>query len=106
MPRLEQIKRARYLIKVQWKYEIDNAVIQIHELLAQTIVFQGPLIPDKLCRVRNVAVPLQYKEREGGSLQYVDVMKLYTYIRNYFMFPVGHHIIQVSDPCKDKEDLV
>jgi len=44
---------------------------------------------------------LHYKARENETIQYFDVMSLYTYISKYLKFPVGHSIIHVGDACKD-----
>ena len=49
------------------------------------------------------AMRLQYKAREGETIQYVDVMSLYPYICKYFKLPLGHPVILVGDACKDKE---
>ena len=46
---------------------------------------------------------LHYKVRENETIQYVDVMSIYLYIRKYFKFPIGHPRIHVGDACKDVE---
>jgi len=46
---------------------------------------------------------LNYKAREGETIQYVDVMSLYLYIYKYLKFPVGQIVIHVGDAYKDKE---
>ena len=46
---------------------------------------------------------LHYKAREGETIQYVDVMRLYPYVCKYGKFPVGHPVVHVGDACKDKE---
>ena len=46
---------------------------------------------------------LNYKAREGETIQHVDLMNLYPYICKYFKFPVGHSVIHVGGACKDKE---
>ena len=46
---------------------------------------------------------LHYKVRENETIQYVDIMSLYSYICKYFKFPIGHPTIHVGDACKDTE---
>jgi hypothetical protein len=46
---------------------------------------------------------LHYKAREGETIQYVDVMSLYSYICKYGKLPVGHPVVHVGDTCKDRE---
>ena len=46
---------------------------------------------------------LHYKALVGETIQYVGVMSLYRYIFKYFKFLVGHPVVHVGDPCKDKE---
>ena len=96
MSRLEQITRAGYLVKVQWECEFQDA--------GRPIVQQSPLrTRDAAYRGRTEAMRLHYKARENETIQYVDGMSLYPYIRKYFMFPVGHPNIHVGDACKDIE---
>jgi len=64
------------------------------------------LTDDTLYGGRKEAMRLQNKERENEVIKYVDVMSLYTYIYNYFKFPVGHAIIHVGDACKDIESCL
>jgi len=85
---------------VQWECEFDEKT----ELLAHPIVRQSPLYTrDAQYGSRTEDMRLHYKVRENETLQYVDVMSLYTYICKYFKFPVGHPIIHVGDVCKDME---
>ena len=92
MLRLEQKTRAGYLVKVQWECEFDDA-----RMLA---VQQSPLRNrDALYGGRNEDMRLHDKARENETIQYADVMSLYTYIRKYFRFPVIHPIIHVGDAC-------
>jgi len=58
---------------------------------------------DALYGGRTVAMRLQYKAREGETIQYVDFMILYPYICKYFKFPVGHPVIHVGHACKGRE---
>jgi len=46
---------------------------------------------------------LHYKAGEGETINYVDVMSLYPYTRNYFKFTLDHPVIHVGAACKDKE---
>ena len=104
MTRLEQITRAEYQVKVQWECDVDDAGIATPELLAHPPVCQSPLFTrDALYGGRTEAMRLNYKAREGETIQYVDVMSLYSYICKYFKFPVRHPVIHVGDACKDKE---
>ena len=104
MARLEQIKRAKYQVKVQWECEVDHAGIATPELLAHPPVCHSPLCTrDALYGGRTQAMRLHYKAREGETIQYVDVISLYPYICKYFKFPVRHPVIHVGDACKDKE---
>jgi len=68
MARLEQIKRAGYQVKVQWKCEFDDAVLVElkSELLAHPIVRQcTQYIRDALYGCRTEAMRLHYKVREN-----------------------------------------
>jgi len=49
------------------------------------------------------AMGLHYKARENETIQYVDVMCLYSCISKYHNYPIWHPIIHVGDACKDKE---
>jgi hypothetical protein len=94
---IEQIKRAGYYVKIQWKYKFDQAKIveQKPELLVHPIALYGG---------RTEAMRLHYKICEGKeSVQYCDVISLYPYISMYFIFPIGHATIHVGDACADKE---
>ena len=46
---------------------------------------------------------LYNKVRQIETIQYVDVVNLYTYICKYYKFPIGHPVIHVGNACKDKE---
>ena len=46
---------------------------------------------------------LHYRGREKETIQYVDVMTLYSYVFNYFNFAVAHTVIHVVDACKNRE---
>ena len=74
------------------------------ELLAHPIVQQSPLCTrDALYGGRTESMRLCYKAQVNETIQHVDVMSLYPYIRKYFKFLVGHPVIHVGDVCKDKE---
>ena len=50
---------------------------------------------------------LHYKIREGEeTVQYVNVMSLYSYVCKYFKFPLGHPAIHVGDACQDTEAML
>jgi len=105
MHRLEQMTWAGYLVKLQLECEFDGEVRS--EVLANPLVQESPLLTDDtLYGGRKEAMRLQNKERENEVIKYVDVMSLYTYIYNYFKFPVGHAIIHVGDACKDIESCL
>jgi len=107
LSRIEQIKRAGYLVKIQWKCKFDEAGIveQKPELLLHPNVEHAPLITrDALYGGRTEAMRLHYKIRDGEkSVQYCDVMSLYPCICKHFKFPISHPIIHVGDACADKE---
>jgi len=85
MSRLEQITRAGYQVKVQWKCEFEEKLV----LLTHPVVRQTPLrTRDALYEGRTDAMRLHYKVHENETFQYVDVMSLYLYICKYFKFPV------------------
>ena len=45
---------------------------------------------------------LHYKIAENEeTIEYCDVLSLYTYICKYFKFPIGHPVVHVCDTCKD-----
>ena len=74
MSRLEQIARAAYQIKFQWECEFDEADIETLQLHA---LCQSPLCKrDALYVGRTEATRINYKAREGVTIQYVDVMSL------------------------------
>jgi len=80
MSRLEQIKRAKYLVMVQWECEFDGA--------GRPAVHHSPLrTRDALYGGRTEALRLHYKARENETIQYVDVMSLYLYICKYLKLP-------------------
>ena len=88
--RLEQITRAGYRVKVQWECEFEEKP----NLLTHSVVRQTPLRTcDALYGSRTEAMRFHYKVRENETIQYVDVMSLYTYLCKYFNFPVGHPVI-------------
>ena len=81
MARLEQITRAGYKVKVQWEYAFDDAGEAKPELLAHSTVCNSPLCTrGALYGGRTEAMRLQYKAREGETIQYVDGMRLYPYM--------------------------
>ena len=79
---LEQITLAGYKVRIQWEREFDDARIvkPKPKLLTHPIVDQSPLITrDSLHGGRTEAMRLHCKVREDETIQYVDVMSLYTY---------------------------
>ena len=80
MTRFEQITRAGYEVRMQWKCEIDDSGIvkQKPELLVHPVVEQGPLKSrDTLYGGRTEAMLLHHKAREEETVQYVNVINLY-----------------------------
>jgi len=106
LSRIEQMKRAGYQVKSQWKCKFDETKIveQKPEMLVHPIVKHVPLTTrDALYGGRTEAMRLHYKIREGEeTVQYCDVISLYPYICKHFKFPIGHPIIHVGDACADK----
>jgi len=107
MARLEQIPRPGYQVNFQWECEFDNSGISTPELLAHTTVSKSPLCTrDALYCCQTKDMLLHYKAREGETIHYVDVMRLYPYICKYNKFPVGHPVVHVQEACKEKEDCL
>ena len=101
---MEQITLVEYQVKFQWECLFDDAGIATPELLAHPTVCKSRLCTrDALYGGRTEAMRLHYKARKGETIQYVDVLSLYSYICKYGMFPVGHLVVNVGDACKDKE---
>jgi hypothetical protein len=106
IPRIEQITRARYKVKLQWECEFDASKIveQKPELLTQPIVQHSPLSTrDALYGGRTEALRFHYMIEENETIQYCDVMSLYPYICKYYKFPIGHPVIHVVETCKNIE---
>jgi hypothetical protein len=95
MGRIELIKRAGYRVIAQWECVFEENP----ELLEHPIIKHEPLITrDALYGRRTKVIRLHYKIHEGKkSVQYCDVMILYTYICKYFKFPIGHPTIHICD---------
>jgi len=89
--RLEQITREGYQVKIECECEFDESGIvrQKPELLNHPIVRQSPLrTRDALYGGRNETMRLHYKANDNDeTIQYVDVMSLYSYICKYINFP-------------------
>jgi hypothetical protein len=49
---------------------------------------------------------LHYKAAEGETIQYVDVISLYLFICKYFMFPIGHPVIQALDDYAGTDEML
>jgi hypothetical protein len=59
---------------------------------------------DALYGGRTEDMRLHYKIIEGEeTIQYCDIMSLYTYICKYFKFPIGHPNFHVRVTCADIE---
>ena len=87
--RLEQITRAGYLVEFEWECEFDDTGIvkQKTELLMHSLVLHIPLrTRDAVYGGRTEAMRLHYKARGNETIQYVDVMSLYSYICKNFKF--------------------
>jgi len=66
------------------------------------IVSQSTLCTsDALYGERNEAMRLRYKVKENETIQYVEVMSLYTYSYKNFNFPSIHTVIHVGNACRD-----
>jgi len=84
MSTIEQITAAGYTVKLMWECKFDAAKIpdQKPELLTHPIVSHSPLhTRDVLYGGRTEALRLHYKIAENEeTIQYCDVLSLYTYI--------------------------
>ena len=49
---------------------------------------------------------LHHKAGNGETVQYVDVMSLYTYVCKYLTFPIGHLLIYMGDACQDMQAML
>jgi hypothetical protein len=108
MQRLEKITRAGYQVIVQWECDFDRDILSKHpELQTHPVVDREPLnTRDALYGGRTEATRLHYKARKGETIQYCDVMSLYSYICKYFKFLVGHPVIHVGDACGDMDAML
>jgi len=77
MSRLEQITRAGCQVKFHWECEFEEKP----DLLTHSVVRLTPLCNrDALYGGRTEAMRLHYNVRKNESIQYVDVISLYSYI--------------------------
>jgi G:T-mismatch repair DNA endonuclease (very short patch repair protein) len=78
MARLEQITRAGYDVETIWECEFDEGILAHHpELQVSPMVEDSPLnTRDALYGGRTEAMRLHYKNREGETIRYTDVMSL------------------------------
>jgi len=68
MMRIEQITRAGYQVEVQWECESDEILTRHPDLKAHPVELHSPLnTRDALYAVRNEAMRLHYKTREGET---------------------------------------
>ena len=92
MARLEMITNAGYTVKVMWECEFQESRIteMKHHLLTHPLVTHNLLhTRDALYGGRTEAMGLHYKiEENRGTIQYCDIMSLYTYICKYSKFPI------------------
>jgi len=86
LARIEHLKSVGYTVKVQWECKFEGAD---DDLQRHPIVRHAPLnTRDAVYGGRTEAMRLHYKIREGEeTVQYCDVMSLYSYICKYFKFP-------------------
>jgi len=106
MSRLKQITRSSYLVEVEWECEFDESGIvkQKPDLLTHPIIQQSPLrTRDGLYGGQTEAMCLYHRAREKETIQYVEVMSLYSYICKHIKSPTGHLVIHVCDACRDIE---
>ena len=103
---IEQIARAGYRVEVQWECEFDEEIqseLQTHPLVQQSTLKTR----DALYGGRTEAMRLHCKIREGEeTIQYVDVMSLYSYMCKYGKFPVGHPVVHEGDECRDTDAML
>jgi hypothetical protein len=84
MARLEQITKAGYVVEIQWECEFDVILAGRPDLKTHPAVEHSPLVTrDALYGERTEAMRLYFKIRERETIQYVDLMSLYTYICKY-----------------------
>jgi hypothetical protein len=91
MYRLECTARAGYQFNVQWvsKFELPEGVEMEGSMPLRT--------RDALYGGRIEAMRFNYKVKEGKeTIQYVDVMSLYSWVCRYIKFPIGHSTIHVE----------
>ena len=108
MARLEQITQAGYQVEVLWECDFDKGILADHpELKLHPVVQHSPLnTRDALYGGRTQAMRLHHKARGGETIQYVDVMSLYSYVYKYFKFPIDHPVIHVNDSCQDMQAML
>jgi hypothetical protein len=109
MARIEQIALAGYNVKIQWECKFDEAKIneENSELLTHAIVRHSPLkTRDALYVGRTEAMRLQYRIGKNETIEYCEEISLYPYICKYFIFPIGHPVIQVGVRCLKKSEPV
>ena len=89
MAGLEQITQAGYQVEVQWECDFDKGILADHsELKLHPIVQHSPLnTRDALYGGRTEAMRLHHTAGDGDTIQYVDVISLYPYVRKYFISP-------------------
>jgi hypothetical protein len=93
----------------EWECAWDRAKIteKKPELLTHPNVSHSSLrTRDALYGGRTEAMCLHHKARDDDTIQYVDVMSLYTYICKYYKIPIGHPKIHVGDACQDIESCM
>jgi hypothetical protein len=61
---------------------------------------------DVLYGCRTEATVLHYAIRDGETIEYYDIMRLYLYVCKYSKFPVGHPKIHVGDASRDKQAIL
>jgi hypothetical protein len=91
---LERITQAGYQFKVQWECEFetpdDMEVVEILPLRNRYALYGGRTETMRLhCRLK------EYTE----TIQHVDIMSLYPWVRKYIKFRVGHPTIHLD--CGD-----
>jgi hypothetical protein len=108
MDRVGVITEAGYKVGMQWECDFHRDILKKHpELETLPIVQQNPLnTGDALYGGRTEAIRLHYKIKDGETIQYVDVVSLYSWVCKYFKFPVGLPPVIVGGKCRDIQTML
>jgi hypothetical protein len=100
--------QCRYSVEVVWEFQFDKDILAHNsELKHHPVVQHSPLSTrDALYGCRTETMVLNFAIRDGETIQYYDLVRLYPLVCNYFKFPVGHPKIHVGDACQDKQAMM